>query len=38
MPPIAGLQLIWAIVCIFIVMSSTLEPILAAAAAASQPA
>ena len=38
MPPIAGLQLIWAIVCIFMVMSSTLLPRLAAAAAASQPA
>jgi hypothetical protein len=34
----AGLQLIWAIVCIFMVTNKTLEPILAAAAAASQPA
>jgi hypothetical protein len=34
----AGLQLIWAMVCIFMVTSSTLEPILAAAAAASHPA
>ena len=38
MPPMAGLQLIWAIVCMFIVTRSTLDPILAAAAAASQPA
>src|SRR5690606_31997862 len=37
-PPIAGLQLIWAIVPIFMVMRSTEEPILAAAAAASHPA
>ena len=38
MPPIAGLQLIWAIVCMFMVMSNTFDPKLAAAAAASQPA
>src|SRR5690606_29850411 len=37
-PPIAGLQLIWAMVCIFMVISRTLAPRLAAAAAASQPA
>src|SRR5690349_1323212 len=38
MPPMAGLQLIWAIVCIFMVTSRTLEPKLAALAAASHPA
>ena len=38
MPPMAGLQLIWAMVCMFMVTSSTLLPILAAAAAASHPA
>src|SRR5690606_37206197 len=37
-PPIAGLQLIWAITPMFIVMSNTDEPKLAAAAAASHPA
>ena len=37
-PPIAGLQLIWAILFISMVMSKTFEPKLAAAAAASQPA
>jgi hypothetical protein len=37
-PPMAGLQDIWAIVFMFIVASITLSPILAAAAAASQPA
>jgi hypothetical protein len=34
----AGLQLIWAMVCIFMVISKVRLPILAAAAAASQPA
>jgi hypothetical protein len=34
----AGLQLICAMVCIFMVIRRTLDPILAAAAAASQPA
>jgi hypothetical protein len=37
-PPIAGLQLIWAMVCKFMVTNKTLLPIFAAAAAASQPA
>ncbi len=37
-PPIAGLQDICAMVCMFIVISKTLEPICAAACAASQPA
>ena len=37
-PPIAGLQLIWAIVFMFIVSNKTLLPILAAAFAASHPA
>src|ERR1700761_6818256 len=37
-PPIAGLQLICAIVPMFMVINSTEEPRLAAAAAASQPA
>src|SRR5690606_31656778 len=37
-PPMAGLQLIWAITPMFMVMSSTELPMLAAAAAASQPA
>src|SRR6185503_14742890 len=37
-PPIAGLQLICAITPIFMVINSTDEPKLAAAAAASQPA
>ena len=37
-PPIAGLQLIWAMVFIFIVTNKTLLPIRAAAFAASQPA
>ena len=37
-PPIAGLQLICPMVCMFIVTSIVLEPRLAAAAAASQPA
>ena len=38
MPPTAGLQLIWAILFISIVMSKVVEPKLAAAHAASQPA
>lgn len=37
-PPIAGLHDICAMVCMFMVMRSTFDPILAAAAAASQPA
>ena len=37
-PPIAGLQLICAMVCIFMVTNNTFDPIFAAAAAASQPA
>ena len=37
-PPIAGLQLIWAIVFMFMVNNKTLLPIFAAAFAASQPA
>ena len=37
-PPIAGLQLICAMVPIFMVTNNTLEPKFAAAAAASQPA
>ena len=37
-PPIAGLQLIWAMVCMFMVARSTLAPRLAAPTAASQPA
>jgi hypothetical protein len=37
-PPMAGLHDIWAMVFMFIVTSSTFEPRLAAAAAASQPA
>jgi hypothetical protein len=37
-PPIAGLHDIWAIVPMFIVISRTLDPMFAAAAAASQPA
>jgi hypothetical protein len=38
MPPIAGLHDIWAILLMFMVMSNTFEPSLAAAAAASLPA
>ena len=38
MPPTAGLQLIWAILCMSIVMRSVRAPIVAAAWAASQPA
>ena len=38
MPPIAGLQLIWAILFMSIVMRQVFAPIRAAAAAASQPA
>ena len=37
-PPIAGLQLIFAMVSMFMVIRITLEPIVAAACAASQPA
>src|SRR5690606_28715195 len=37
-PPMAGLQLIWAMVCKFMVISKTFAPRFAAAAAASQPA
>ena len=37
-PPIAGLQDICAMVCMFMVISKTREPICAAACAASQPA
>src|SRR5690606_28243353 len=37
-PPMAGLQLIWAMVCMFMVISKTFAPRFAAAAAASQPA
>jgi hypothetical protein len=37
-PPIAGLQDIWPIVCMFIVTRRTFDPMFAAAAAASHPA
>ena len=37
-PPIAGLQDIWAIVFMFMVINKTFEPIFAAACAASHPA
>jgi hypothetical protein len=37
-PPMAGLQLIWAMVCMFMVIKRVFDPKLAAAAAASQPA
>ena len=37
-PPMAGLQLIWPILFISIVINNVFEPMLAAAQAASQPA